>query len=54
MLNTMMQVRDGTLNEGETDEASATAKKPSGKANAKETWNDAEIVSNAFVLFVAG
>lgn len=54
MLNTMMQVRDGTLNEGKTDERSATAEKPSGSANAKGAWNDAEIVSNAFVFFVAG
>lgn len=54
MLNTMMQVRDGTLNEEKTDERSATGEKPVGKANAKEAWNDAEIVSNAFVFFVAG
>lgn len=54
MLHTMMQVRDGTLNEGKTNEGSATAEKPSGKANAKGAWNDAEIVSNAFVFFVAG
>lgn len=43
MLNTMMQVQDGTLNEGKTNEESA-----------KWAWSEAEIVSNAFVFFVAG
>lgn len=54
MLHTMMQVHDGTLNEGKTDEGSAAAEKLLGKVNAKWAWNEAEIVSNAFVFFVAG
>lgn len=59
MINTMMQVRDGTLSasEAKTDQndGSATVEESVvGKANEKYAWNDQEIVANAFVFYVAG
>lgn len=59
MINTMMQVRDGTLSssEAKTDQNDGFAtveESVVGKTNEKYVWNDQEIVSNAFVFYVAG
>lgn len=49
MINTMMQVRDGTLSSSE-----AKTDQNNGFATEKYVWNDQEVVSNAFVFYVAG
>lgn len=62
MVNIMMQVREGKLNEQSIEEKSkcttdgfATAEESElGKINVTRTWNDNEIVAQCLLFFIAG
>lgn len=60
MINTMMQVREGTLLNNDADEQiekeglAAEQESKAGKVTVNRKWTDDEIVSQCFVFFAAG